>query len=434
MNQVIDYSKKYFLNYFNIKNVYNIENVQNISLFMISFCSLFSYIYYNFSLLYYDRNSNDYELLKYYDRMLPFVGVHAFIDLFFNKSYDLKVHHLFVLLIIFSNEYYNVSLENRFIFSYPLLNTEISSIFFVLKYWLPEKTFIYNINLILFYSSFLKFRIYDFYYKIIYNHNSFNILFQQYPNSIFGLLPLVKLACYGLFILNLYWFLILTKILYKNITKIIKINNDITCHYLCSYSLFINILISFYIYSYNPNEKNMYDTTGNIILSISSYLYHYDVYKKLANKQIEDYSLPNENNILHFLNDCLSINVRSFLAIVTNYYHNKFFLQAIVISILFHINSVYHLFINILNLFINSDKTYDSFLNNHNIIMGIPIFFDTFLIFFNSQNEIGIPFLITNILISLLFLVEPFYRLNQFAFHILLIVQNYYICMSSINY
>ena len=56
-------------------------------------------------------------------------------------------------------------------FLYTLLKTEISSIFYVLKYWLPKKSSIYNINLILFYSSFFKFRILDYYYEIIYNYD-----------------------------------------------------------------------------------------------------------------------------------------------------------------------------------------------------------------------------------------------------------------------
>jgi len=48
-----------------------------------------------------------------------------------------------------------------------------------------------------------------------------------------------------------------------------------------------------------------------------------------------------------------------------------------------------------------------------------------------KSQEIAIPFLLTNIGIVLLFIVEPFYKLTHVAFHLLLIVQNYYLCLSS---
>jgi len=40
------------------------------------------------------------------------------------------------------------------------------------------------------------------------------------------------------------------------------------------------------------------------------------------------------------------------------------------------------------------------------------------------------PFLSVNIAIALLFVVEPFYKLNHVAFHLLLVAQNYYLCLS----
>ena len=84
-------------------------------------------------------------------------------------------------------------------------------------------------------------------------------------------------------------------------------------------------------------------------------------------------------------------------------------------------------------LIINYDNKKYRFLNIHNIFTGLPIILDMFLLFLNSKKEISIPFLIVNIIIGLLFIVEPFYKLTQVVFHILIIVQNYYICLSSIN-
>ena len=412
----------HFLYKYNIK--IEIEDIQNTSLFIIACSSLFSY-------LYYINNGEEEDFKKPFHILLPVVGLHAFIDFFLTKSYDLKLHHICIFGVIFYNYYYNVSPEYRFIFLYSLLKTEISSIFYVLKYWLPKKTIIYNLNTILFYISFFKLRIYNFYYEVIYNHFSFQIIIQKYSSSNYYLSNILFISCYGLFILNLYWFLIMNKILYKMITKIINVNKDILCHQLCGYLHWINIPLSFYIYQYNPNEKYIFDMIGVIILSILSYKYHIDIYKKLYNKEIEEYTIPNKDNIILFINDTIAIQLRSFLIILTNYYNSKNLFFILFLSGIFHISSIYHCIINILELLINNDNNKNTFFSLHNIFSGIPIVFDVFLLCINSPIEISIPFLLVNITIALLFIVKPFYKLTHVAFHILLIVQNYYICLSN---
>jgi hypothetical protein len=427
MTDIIAFSRKYKL------NLITIQDIQNISLFGIACSSFCSYLYYNICSTFYENNlGNEYN--KPFDLLLPIVGLHAFADFFLTKSIDLKLHHICIFGIIFYNNYNNVSQEDRFIFLYPLLKTEISSIFYVLKYWLPQKTMLYNVNTILFYLSFLKLRIYDFYYEIIYNNVSFDIIFKKYSYSNYYLSSILLISCYGLYILNLYWFLIMNKILYKTITKIINnINTDILCHNLCSYLHWINIPLSFYIYSNNPNEKNMIDMAGISILSMSSFMYHNDIYKRLYYKKIEEYIIPNKDNIILFINDSIAINIRSFLVVFTNYYNSKYLLFVLFISFLLHILSIYHSNINILKLFINYDKNKDTFFNIHNLNIALPIGCDVFLIFINSPIEIAIPFLLVNIIIIFLFLIEPFYKLTHVFFHILLIVQNYYMCLSNIN-
>lgn len=241
-------------------------------------------------------------------------------------------------------------------------------------------------------------------------------------------------ACYTLYILNLYWFSILTKILYKTLTKIYNgINTDKLCHYLCSYTLFINLGVAAYMYSEIPDEKHLYDIIGNGILSISSYLYHYAIYRKLEENKITEYNVPDRENAVYFLNDALSINLRSFFVIITNYYYHSHFRAFQYMSGILHLISIYYLFMNVLYLIIRHDETKNRFVNNHNIIISLPIMADVLFIFLNASHEIAIPFLVTNILIFILFLVQPFYKLNHVGFHILLIIQNYYICLSSRN-
>jgi len=197
-----------------------IEYIQNCSLFVIAIYSLFSCLYYNFALLLYGNNHIT-NYTKQFDILLPVVGLHAFIDFFLTKSYDIKLHHLCIFGILFYNNYYNVSTQDAFVILYPLVKTEISSIFYVLKYWLPEKTIIYDVNVVLFYVSFVKLRIFDFYYEILYNNYSFDIVFQIYSQSNYYTSVILLLSCYGLYILNLYWFFVMNKMIYKKVLKMV---------------------------------------------------------------------------------------------------------------------------------------------------------------------------------------------------------------------
>ena len=411
-------------------NASQILDIQNTSLFIIACSSFTCYLYYNLAPVFY---GNDGEYTKPFHMLLPFVGLHAVIDFFINKSYDIKFHHFCIFGIMLYDIYYNISLEDRFIFLYPLLKTEISSIFYVLKEWLPKKTVLYNINSLLFLVSFIKFRLYDYYYEIIYNNIYFDIIFQKYsPHNYY--LPAISLAsCYGLYILNLYWFSIIIKILYKTMVKIVHINTDIICHQICSYLYFINIPLSIYIYMYNPNEKYIFDIFGIGVLCISSYNYHYDIYTRLYDKTIEEYTVPNKDNIILCLNDSIAIHLRSFLVILTNYYNHPYLLYVLCISGIFHISSIYQCILNIFtNLYTNNNDK--NFMNIHNIMFIIPISYDVLSVFINSPNEIAIPYLFVNIAICILFLIEPFYKLTHIAFHILLLLQTYYMCLSNTHY
>ena len=105
---------------------------------------------------------------------------------------------------------------------------------------------------------------------------------------------------------------------------------------------------------------------------------------------------------------------------------------ACIISGFFHTMSIYHGIINILDLHTDTDtnKKRSQFLQIHNVVIMLPISIDVFFVYCNSSNDIGIPFLLTNTLIALFMVVEPFYKLTHVAFHILLIVQNYYLTLS----
>jgi len=170
---------------------------------------------------------------------------------------------------------------------------------------------------------------------------------------------------------------------------------------------------------------------GITLLSISSHLYHSNIFERLKDGNIQEYSIPTKENIVLFLNDSILINLRSFMVIMTNYYDSPHFYSVAIITGTLHVASIYYGFLNSLELFIDFDNMKHTFLNIHNLILAIPILCDVYLVFIHSQNEIAIPFLFTNIWIAILFVINPFYKLTHVGFHLLLIVQNYYMCLSN---
>lgn len=99
-----------------------------------------------------------------------------------------------------------------------------------------------------------------------------------------------------------------------------------------------------------------------------------------------------------------------------------------------HLTSIYRVVLNLFEVVVergpDNEKENQGFLQIHNVITMLPIGLDILLVFANSYNEAAVPFLSVNIAIALLFVVEPFYKLNYAAFHLLLVAQNYYLCLS----
>jgi hypothetical protein len=417
------------------------EDWQNISLFAIASFTFGSYLYYNFA----ERFGVAYwNVMAPFEALIPIVTIHAIADFFVTKSTDVKIHHICVCGFIAFNRYYNVSRDHRSLLLYPLLKTEISSIFYVLKYWLRPNTFIYNVNLAVFYIAFAKLRIYDLYCEVIHDNFPFHVLFQNYSHSNLYFHSIVVLSCYGLYVLNLYWFLIMNKVIYKMLTKTVEnLNTDELCHLLCSYLYWLHIPVSLIIYSRCKGEKFVFDLISVIGLSVASFRYHYDVFRRLRDKTIDVYLIPYNSNAALFLNDCVSIHIRSFSAILTNYYNHECFYLAVVLSGCFHGVSLVR---SITALQVNNNRDledYDAssshtiakksrdFVNYHNVVMSGSIICDVLLIFANSPTHIASPFLMINIIIGLLFIIEPFYKLTHVAVHICLIAHTYYICLSS---
>jgi hypothetical protein len=179
---------------------------QNLSLLSISILSTFACIYYNTV-----NNQATFNFLQ------TIIGTYSIVDLYYSKSIDFKIHHILTLGLLYYNIVYNVHCSDLHIITYSFIKTEISSIFLILKYYLDKKSAFYHINNIVFYILFFKLRIYDIYYNVIkYDSQIYTIINKYTPNSYYKSSILI-VSCYGLYILNLYWFMLLSKILYKKI-------------------------------------------------------------------------------------------------------------------------------------------------------------------------------------------------------------------------
>ena len=159
-------------------------------------------------------------------------------------------------------------------------------------------------------------------------------------------------------------------------------------------------------------------------------MYHYDIYNRLKNKSIMEYMHPIKENVELFLNDNMCIHLRSLLTVATSYYNNPHMLHITASSGAVHLISIYHSTILVIQLLTKEDYIQDKFNYINNGIIMMPIAFDIILVLLNSTIDHAIPFLFVNILILLVVMIQPFYKLNHIALHILLICQTYYLCLS----
>jgi len=228
------------------------------------------------------------------------------------------------------------------------------------------------------------------------------------------------------YILTMYSGLLLSKSAYKYAIKNLNVNIDSEqlCQFLCSYSLFFNILVSIYVYLKDYREHYIVDIAGVTILSVGSYLYHYDIYRKFKTRQIVKYNYPENCFFIVFDNIC--IHIRTFLTLRTNYYYNETANIILTIYFIIQLTSFYTLYENILKFYYDSTFVKEKLFKIINILTIIPISYNIVFIFINSDCKYGAPFVFVSIFTGLLIYIEPFNNLNHFAIHILIIAQNYY--------
>ena len=151
------------------------------------------------------------------------VSIICLFDLYFIRNKDMIIHHVLVLCIMYYINKY-IDIENKYKIAHILLNTEISTLFLTINNLLNITTnrndiiIFKNINKLLFVTSFIYYRFYNYLYYLILDKNIYNIFIFYSKNN----LEFYKITfgIYGLFILNLYWCSI---IIYKIGEKVYKV-------------------------------------------------------------------------------------------------------------------------------------------------------------------------------------------------------------------
>jgi hypothetical protein len=376
---------------------------------------------------------------------LILLNIYFIID-FFICRIDIKIHHVLILLLMLFNYYYDVATSDSYIIILALYKTEYSTTFLsienILKYNKKIQTYISPINKLLFFITFVKFRIYDLYNNVIINPD-FYYQMDKYTTTTFSKLFLYT-SIYGFYILNLYWVLIICKITIKSVIN--KINPHdlyVISEYITQYTLFLNIPIAGYIYLFTPKFTHTFNTLFNIsgisILAVNSYIYHNKIYCYLVENKKINY-LDNEI-IIPYVNDNISIHINSLLYLLTNVLKTEnpcmyvFYMSLSMHLFLFYIHFVY--IIKLKNgenkMYYNNEKDTTPLFYRY-LCTALPVSLDVIYSIHNTNDlTTKLNLFIVSIVVFLILKIKPFYELNHILFHIGLILQQVFLSYCIVN-
>jgi hypothetical protein len=252
--------------------------------------------------------SND---IFYYKLCSKIILIYVSIDIFFSKK-DSIFHHIFCYFLCSYITFNNVDLSIDSIIYKTMLQTETSTIFYMFRLIIDlykneiEKSrfnkiikYYSYLNDIIFIILFYKLRINDYFYNVIQNDNMYFLINLYNKNSLIEDVK-IFIGIYGLFTLNLYWFMIMFKKLYKQIVvnNKLSINSLVFSEYILKYTFYINLLIALNYYIKNYNKYTFLDLVGIFILSIASGNYHCSKYNYILDiyKQNEEKPINNSAN------------------------------------------------------------------------------------------------------------------------------------------
>jgi hypothetical protein len=286
-----------------------------------------------------------------------------------------------------------------------------------------------SINYILFTVAFTKLRVYDYYYLVT-DPETYTIL-SKYTSGDITLCLHAYSTILGLFIMNLYWFSLICKILYKSIIikYIPKINTDYVAEIVLQYTFFANIYAA--ITKYEKKGVFFYDVFGICLLSFCSFIYHRTLVNNFKTKTVINYT--SNEIIIPYIFDTVAIHSRSFFVVMTHFMlDNPDKYGRVIFSAIVHSAGIFWFLVYLLNIMVSGEKfIHDSDAKEPNryktlfyIFLMIPSGIDCILIFYNTPSiSAKMSLLIINIVIAIIVTIQPFYKLNHLLFHSALYIQ-----------
>lgn len=156
--------------------------------------------------------------------MGQFLFFYFIVDLFlFKKRIDIIIHHLIAILTYYKIYLLNLPKNDFEQFCKIIILLEVSSIFLLTKKIIREHNIICSNKIksiinILFVSTFMYFRIYNYYYYLLSKNQILDIIINDYSLTNFNKCFFYS-SFYGFYLLNLYWTTLIFKKIYKSYIK-----------------------------------------------------------------------------------------------------------------------------------------------------------------------------------------------------------------------
>lgn len=416
--QLVDY-------YFNTKleNSAIVKHVQNAHTLVVSLgCGV--------GLAYYKLYS-DSDIIPY---LHIAVGTQCAFDLFLNSKPDLFIHHIIAISMVSFSFHYPELLDFLHCKYAVIISSELSTLFIVSNQYLAQNTTLSAINTVFFISTFFYTRLFVFAKEILFDETLIRL---NYITSYFGILW-NNVNIYSFLSINIYWGSIFVKGMYKKLREIMKTyHTSLNAEYLMQYTLFFSPVISASAYTKIPSALfsvtvkcfMVMDLAGLAAVSVSSFNYHNALYNTIGSTR-EAVNVLADTIFPFYVVDIITIHIRSFLLVSVSLLQlEDFGLKCILITnnALFHIIALY-IFYDYHRIKRNGKKIiiYDENESFVSLIVKVPLIIDTAIIAYScadmtSKNHI----MLATFMICATLVVKPFYEMNHFFFHLLLIYQSY---------
>jgi hypothetical protein len=375
----------------------------------------------------------------YYDNFTnTFLTVFAAIDIFFVDKTDMFIHHICLLVFVFFRNYFTVYGYYGTILTTQLLKTELSTIFYVLEFWIPKKFLaLRTVSGLAFLATFFKFRVYDMFHYIAVNRDLYiyidSVVKHQY---LLGYITSWG-AFYTLYGLNLYWFTVIMKKMYKALC--IKYDSHANAEYILQHTYEGCLLACIYVYLFESQIKYAYlfYIFGAAVLTICSGIYHASNYYMIQTEG-EDFNRLQYPNIFYYYLDNVSIHIRFFLMVLTNTLVKSLRGSMSIYCVALGLLSSYSIISGILIYLIKSRVNYTYMFSNpashkYSAVIRALLFLSGSLCLIavnKSTDDLKLKgySLVVMYLLVLVGIIRPFYKMNHVLIHALHIFHTWTVC------